>query len=81
MIPLSLLALTACSTTEPRIIVKPELVRMKVPASILSLPCDPKRRGKLATTGDVVERLIYTEGALDKCRAKINAIRQWNKRT
>lgn len=54
---------------------------MKVPASILSLPCDPKRRGKLATTGDVVERLIYTEGALDKCRAKINAIRQWNKRT
>jgi hypothetical protein len=70
--------LSACSTTE-RVVVKAEIVRVKIPGALLT-PCDAKQRGKLETTQDIVDRLLATEGALDRCRARVNSIKAWNSR-
>jgi hypothetical protein len=58
---------------------KPEIVRVKVP-SALTTDCASKQRGPLPTTQQLVDRLVYTEGALDECAAKVRKIRQWNAR-
>ena len=55
----------------------PQVIRLTVPAA-LTRPCPPKRRGKLITTADIVNRLTYTEGALDTCAAQVDGVGAWN---
>jgi hypothetical protein len=55
-----------------------EIIQRKVPAALLK-PCPKKQRKPLVTTGDIVNRLIYTEGALDTCSAQVDGIRAWDK--
>jgi hypothetical protein len=57
--------------------VKPEIIDRKVPAVLLR-PCPPKSRKPVITTGDVINRLVYTEGALATCSAQVAAISTWN---
>ena len=74
---LCLALLTACSTARPSVVVKTEYVKPKVPA-VLTAPCENKQRGSLPTIEAIVSRLQYTEGALDRCAAKVNGIRKWS---
>ncbi|WP_292722564.1 hypothetical protein [Mesorhizobium sp.] len=53
------------------------MVKETVPAALLK-PCPAKQRKPLVTTGDIVNRLIYTEGALAVCAAKVDGVRKWN---
>lgn len=69
--------LTGCLTDKPAVVAVPHVVREQVPAA-LTRPCPKKQRGKLGTTADLVNRLTYTEGALDTCAAQIDGIRAWN---
>lgn len=79
--PISLLLsipICACSwTAKPAIFSAPVVIRERVPAALLR-PCPPKSRMLLATTGDLVNRLTYTEGALATCSAQVDGIRRWN---
>jgi hypothetical protein len=75
---LFLLICASCSTNrQPSVVVKPEVIREKVP-SVLLRPCPPKSRKPVVTTGDIVDRLTYTEGALATCAAQVAAISTWN---
>lgn len=71
--------LCGCSLTGKGGVVVSEAVRPrdKVPAA-LTKPCPPKSRKPLVTTGDIVNRLIYTEGALATCAAQVDGVRRWN---
>ncbi len=51
--------LTGCLTDKPAVVTAPQVIREQVPAA-LTRPCPPRRRGKLATTADIVNRLTYT---------------------
>jgi hypothetical protein len=55
----------------------PEIIKEKVPASLIA---DPPAgwRGTIRTTGDFVERGDRNEAALRVCRAQIDGIRKWN---
>lgn len=68
---------TGCSTVKPAVVAAPQVIREQVPAA-LTRPCPKKRRGQLNTTADIVNRLTYTEGALDTCSAQVDGIRVWN---
>lgn len=70
--------MSACSTTE-RTVAKPEVIKLKIPESLLR-PCPGKQRGPLPTTQAIVDRLVYTEGALDQCAAQLGKVRDWNSR-
>lgn len=73
--PILFLAICSCSSTsEPKIVVKTRIEKVRVPEALL-VPCPKKQRGRIVTTSDVVNRLIYTEGALAKCAAQIDGIR------
>jgi hypothetical protein len=75
LVLLSLL-ISGCSwTAKPVVVSVPVVVRETVPAALL-LPYPPKSRKPLATTGDVVNRLTYTEGALATCSAQVDGIRK-----
>lgn len=74
-IALSLLALASCSTTS--VVSKPSIIREHVP-SVLLKPCPKKSRKPIVKTGDIVDRLLITEGALAKCSAQVDGIRKWN---
>ena len=82
LIVLCLPALANCSTVNPpapRIVVKTETVRERVPSALVT-PCRKKRRTPpIKATSDIVSRLQYTEAALDACDAKVTAIRNWDK--
>lgn len=67
----------SCSTTKERVVSKPEVIRERVPAALLR-PCPGKSRKPIVTTGDIVNRLTYTEGALATCAAQVAKIRKWN---
>ncbi|RWQ35865.1 MAG: hypothetical protein EOS20_17495 [Mesorhizobium sp.] len=58
-------------------LVQHSVVKETVPAALLK-PCPAKQRKPLVTTGDIVNRLIYTEGALAVCAAKVDGVRKWN---
>lgn len=77
MLGLSLPILTGCLTSKPAVVTAPEVIREAVPAA-LTKACPPKQRGPLKTTGDVVNRLTYTEGALATCTAQVDGVRAWN---
>ncbi|NGO50410.1 Rz1-like lysis system protein LysC [Allomesorhizobium camelthorni] len=64
-------------TDEPMVVTAPVVIRETVPAALVR-PCPPKSRKPLATTGDLVNRLTYTEGALATCSAQVDGIRKWN---
>lgn len=49
----------------------------RVPAA-LTEPCPPAQRGPLKTTGAIVNRLVYTEGALATCAAQVDGVRAWD---
>jgi hypothetical protein len=49
----------------------------RVPAALIE-PCPAKQRGPLKTTGAIVGRLIWTEGALDRCAAQVDGVRAWD---
>lgn len=55
----------------------PQLIRETVPAPLVR-PCPRKQRGPLKSTADIVNRLTWTEGALDTCSAQVEGIRAWN---
>jgi hypothetical protein len=83
-IPLCLLTFVSCSTSEPKpdlapkVVVQDRIVREKVPET-LTRPCPKKRRTPpISNTQSIVDRLNYTEGALDKCSAQVSAIRKWS---
>lgn len=69
---------SGCSTAE-KIVVKPEVVRETVPAT-LTRDCPAKQRGPLPTTQAIVDRLVYTERALDQCSAQVRRVREWSQR-
>lgn len=69
--------LTGCLTAKPAVVTAPQVIRETPPAS-LTRPCPKKRRGKLTTTADIVNRLTYTEGALDTCSAQVDGMRAWS---
>lgn len=71
--------LTGCLTGKPTVVSAPEVIRDKVPAALVR-PCPRKQRGQLVTTGDIVDRLTYTEGALATCSAQVDGVRKWNER-
>lgn len=68
---------SACSTVEPSIVTRTEYVHARVPAALLA-PCEKKQRGPLLTTGAIVSRLTFTEGALDRCAAKLAGVAKWD---
>ncbi len=72
-----LLTLSACSTSRDVVIPAPEIVREKVPAALVR-KCPAKQRGPLKATADIVNRLTYTESALDVCAAQVDGTRAWN---
>ena len=77
---LCLLSCASCSIArEPQVVVKPQVIRQKVPAALLR-PCPRKQRGPIETTGDVIDRLTWTESALATCAAQVDGIRKWNAR-
>lgn len=49
----------------------------RVPAA-LTEPCAQPRRGPLKTTGAIVDRLVWTEGALRACAAQVDGVRTWD---
>ena len=71
--------LTGCLTDKPTVVTAPQVIHDQVPGA-LTRPCPPKRRGHLRTTADIVNRLTYTEGALDTCSAQVDGVRAWNER-
>ena len=77
MLGLSLPILTGCLTSNPTVVTAPVVVRESVPAALVRA-CPPKQRGSLKTTGDLVNRLTYTEGALATCAAQVDGVRAWN---
>ena len=68
---------TGCSTVKPAVVTAPQVIRETVPAALVR-PCPKKQRGSLKTTADVVNRLTYTEGALDTCSAQVDGVRAWS---
>lgn len=72
------LPISACSlTTKPAVLVQHSVSKERVPAALVK-PCPKKQRGPLLKTGDIVNRLIYTEGALDRCSAQNDGVRRWD---
>lgn len=70
------LILIGCSTASP---VKVTTVQpLSIPPELIK-PCPKKQRGELKTTNDLVNRLVYTEAALDRCSAQIDGIAALNK--
>jgi hypothetical protein len=53
------------------------VIREHVPDAYLR-PC-PAPRKAIVTTGDIVDLLTSTRGALSACNAQITKIRGWNK--
>ena len=49
----------------------------RVPAALIR-PCPPRQRGPLPTTGSIVNRLLYTEGALATCAAQVDGVAAWD---
>jgi len=72
------LPISACSlTSKPSVLVQHSVTKERVPSALIA-PCPKKQRKPLVTTGDVVNRLIYTEGALATCSAQVDGIRKWD---
>lgn len=72
------LPISACSlTSKPAVLVQHSIVKERVPAPLVKA-CPKKQRKPLKTTNDVVNRLIYTEGALAVCAAQIEGVRKWD---
>lgn len=69
--------LTGCLTSKPAVVTAPQVIREQVPAA-LTRPCPTKRRGPLKTTADIVNRLTWTEGALETCAAQVDGVRAWS---
>ena len=74
---LSLPILSGCLTSKPAVVTAPVVVRESVPAALVR-PCPPGQRKPLVTTGDIINRLTYTEAALATCSAQVDGIRAWN---
>lgn len=55
---------------------KPEVIREKVPAAFLRRCPAPQKA--IAVTGDIVDLLTATRGALAVCDAQIAKIGKWN---
>lgn len=55
---------------------KPTVIREHVPDAYLR-PCLAPRKA-IVTTGDIVDLLTATRGALSTCNAQIGKIRGWN---
>lgn len=69
--------LTGCLTSKPTTVVKTEIRYDLDPAPLLKT-CPPKQRGALANVGALVDRLTYTENALDICAAQIKGLQAVN---
>jgi hypothetical protein len=66
----------ACSwTAKPSVVQVPVVVRGERSFGGAS-PMPPKPHKPLATTGDLVNRLTYTEGSLVTCSAQVDGIRK-----
>lgn len=75
---LSCLTLWSCSSTaELTAIDTRSLEPPRVPAA-LTRPCPPPQRGPLPTTAAIVNRLLYTEGALKTCAAQVDGVAAWD---
>lgn len=69
--------LSGCLIAKPKVVTARSVVRESVPAALVR-PCPPRQRKPLVTTGDIVNRLTYTEGALATCAAQVDGIAKWN---
>lgn len=65
---------SGCSTG-PDVVVKPEIVPALPPLALLR-PC-PNPFRLIDTTGQLVEQLTATRGALKACAAQVDALAQW----
>lgn len=71
------LLISSCSLTSKQTVVsKPTVIREHVPASYLRPCVGPSK--PIVTTGDIVDALTGTRGALAACNAQIAKIRKWN---
>ncbi len=73
-LPLSLLLCGACS---PKILTKPEVVRLDPPPALLR-PCLLPPARTPATTGDVVDALLSWRQAARECEAQHRALVEWH---
>ena len=71
--------LAGCMATKPPVLVKTDLIRDRIPASLLQL-CPAPYRKAIKVTGDFIERGDHNEAALKKCAAQVAAIKKWNER-
>lgn len=71
--------LGGCSTDPARLVVSPTVETSYPPDALLRDCRRPYRQA--ATTGDVVDQLVITRGALDECSVKVACVREWRKRT
>lgn len=75
-----LLLCSACSTSPKPFVTVPQRVAVEVPDSLLER-CRKKKRQPAATqVGVIIDRLRYTEDALDECGARVEAIIDWKAR-
>jgi len=70
-------ALWSCSSTGSVVTAAEPTPAPRVPAALVQ-PCPAKQRAPLKTTGAIVNRLVYTEGALDRCAAQVDGVRAWD---
>ncbi|SDP92617.1 hypothetical protein SAMN05428967_4487 [Phyllobacterium sp. YR620] len=69
------LSLCAGCSTSPKAFQATKVVEVYPPAALMA-PC-PNPYREVNTTGDLVNRLTATEGALKTCSAQIDGIRAW----
>lgn len=77
ILALSCLLLSSCSSTARLAVAERPAPAPRVPAA-LTEPCPAPRRGPLKTTGAIVDRLVWTEGALRACAAQVDGVRAWD---
>ena len=74
-LPILYLTIFAGCSTVPQTIVETR-VQLELPPASLVTPC-PVPYKAVTSIGDVIEQLQVTRGALDRCAARVDAIRAW----
>lgn len=74
---LCLLTCASCTTVAERVVVKPTVLKAKVPAALIA-PCPKPDRRKWKTTRDIVNTANANGAALATCAAQVDGVRKWN---
>ena len=67
---------TGCATSSKTFTPDPVVIELRPPDALL-LPCSKPEPGDIETNGDLIHLLINTVEALDRCAAKVDAIRKY----